>query len=135
MVPGDLFDGKLAIQTEVNLIQIGPVAIATVPGELYPELWLAKPGGGSYVEAPAGGDYPDAPAEAPLQSLLPSGSVPVIINNGNDALGYILPMSQWDEDAPYAYGETEEPQYGEQNSLGAEMAGTIASEFGAMVTQ
>ncbi len=135
LVPSDLFDGKLAIQTEVNLLQIGPVAIATVPGELYPELWLARPGGGTYVEAPAGGDYPDAAPEAPLQSLLPAGSVPVIINNGNDALGYILPMSQWDEDPPYAYGETEEPQYGEQNSLGAAMAGTIAAEFAAMVTQ
>jgi hypothetical protein len=119
----DILAGKMRIETEVNLLRIGPLEILTVPGEIYPELWLIKPDGSSYVERPAGADFPDAPIDPPLSSLLSRGSIPAIINQGNDALGYIIPKSQWDVDPPRAYKA--DGQYGEINSNGADTAPNI----------
>jgi len=124
--------GEVLIATEVNGLHVGPLAIATVPGEIYPELWLVKGDGSSYIEKPANADYPDAVPETPLQAVLPPGVMPVIVNNANDALGYILPLTQFDEVPPFAYGEEEEAQYGEQNSLGNLMGPTLTKEFAAM---
>jgi hypothetical protein len=134
LAPQDLLEEPIGVQSELNLVELGDVAIVTVPGELYPELWLQKPDGGTFIERPEGGDFPDAELELQLQSLLPAGVVPVIINNGNDSLGYILPKTQWDAVVPFAYGETEEPQYGEQNSLGPDTAGRLSEEFESLVT-
>lgn len=128
-------DGEVLIGTELNGLHIGPLAVATIPGELYPELWLAKPGGGSYIEKPEGGDYPDATPETPIQASLPAGVIPVVVNNANDSLGYIIPKTQFDQAPPFAYGETEEPQYGEQNSVGEEMGPLVTQEFAAMYGQ
>jgi hypothetical protein len=133
LAPTSLLEDTIALQSELNLVELGTVAIVTVPGELYPELWLQKPDGGTFIARPEGGDFPDAELELQLQSLLPAGVVPVIINNGNDSLGYILPKTQWDAVVPFAYGETDEPQYGEQNSLGPDTAGRLSTEFESMV--
>lgn len=121
--------GEVVVATELNMLNIGPVSIAGIPGEFYTELWLEKPGGGSYVEKPEGADYPDAVSETPIQALLPQGSVKMIINNANDFLGYIIPLPQWDLVAPWTYGEQ---QYGEENSSGHNTAPMIASEFAKM---
>lgn len=113
--------GALLVQTEVNHITLGPVDILTVPGELYPELWLAKPDGEPYLEAPENADYPDAPFETPLSLEMPASPRPkIIINQANDALGYIIPKRQFDELPPFAYRPG--GQYGEQNSLGPDTA-------------
>ena len=121
--------GEVVVATEVNGIEMGPVSIAGIPGEFYTELWLEKPGGGSYIEKPSGADYPDAVPETPIQSLLPAGSIRMIINNANDFLGYIIPRTQWDLAGPWTYGEQ---QYGEENSSGDGTAPIIASEFAKM---
>ncbi len=134
LAPTTLLENTIGLQSELNLVELGSVAIVTVPGELYPELWLQKPDGGSFIERPEGGDFPDAELELQLQSLLPPGVVPVIINNGNDSLGYILPKTQWDSVVPYAYGETDDPQYGEQNSLGPDTAGRLSEQFESLVS-
>jgi hypothetical protein len=39
----------------------------------------------------------------------------------NDELGYIVPKRQWDTKPPFAYGR-KDPQYGEENSCGPEIA-------------
>ena len=44
-----------------------------------------------------------------------------MVNLANDAIGYIIPKSEWDEDAPWIYGENEET-YGEVVSLGPNTA-------------
>lgn len=121
--------GEVVVATEINMLNIGPASIAGIPGEFYTELWLEKPGGGSFVEKPEGADYPDAVAETPIQAMLPQGSVKMIINNANDFLGYIIPLPQWDLVAPWTYGDQ---QYGEENSSGHETAPIIASEFAKM---
>lgn len=113
--------GALLIQAEVNHITLGPVDILTVPGELYPELWLVKPDGAPYLEAPDNADFPDAPFETPLSKEMPeTGRRKIIINQANDALGYIIPKRQFDAEAPFAYRP--DGQYGEQNSLGPDTA-------------
>jgi len=46
----------------------------------------------------------------------------------NDELGYIIPMSEWDEQPPFAYGRTG-PQYGEINSTGPRTAPLLLDLF------
>jgi len=121
-----------ALGTEVNAISLGEVEIITIPGELYPELWLVPEGGGTYVEHPEGGDYPDAPAERPILSTMRQVSFPVVINNANDAIGYIIPKPQYDVTSPRAYEEG--GQYGEQNSLGADTAPVVTEAAAALTT-
>jgi len=115
--------GRFRFQTEVNRLRIGPVQFLTVPGELYPELWLAKPDGSSYAERPLGGDFPDAPTETPLVNLLPQAPIQTIVNQTNDSIGYIIPKAQFDLEPPRAYKE--DGQYGEQNSVGFDAAPTL----------
>lgn len=135
IVLADLLGGTYLLQSELNVIRLGGVSIATVPGELYPELWLQAPDGGHYQEAPDGRDDPDAPFLPPIQSMLDATTeVPVIINNANDAIGYVIPPSQWDERAPFAYvDEGDDAQYGEENSIGAGTAQTVADTFAEMM--
>lgn len=121
--------GEIVVASEINGIEIGPVSIAGIPGEFYTELWLEKPGGGSFIEQPDGADYPDAVPETPIQAILPAGSTKMIINCANDFLGYIIPKTQWDSTAPWTYGGE---QYGEENSSGNNTAPILASEFAKM---
>ena len=76
------------------------------------------------IENPIGADYTIAPVEVPhLRSQLP-GQVNLMVNLANDAIGYIIPKSEWDSSAPWIYGATEET-YGEIVSLGPETAPAI----------
>ena len=97
--------------SEVAFIQLGDASIIGIPGELYPEIAI----GG--IENPEGADYVIAPQEVPhLRSQLP-GKLNLMVNLANDAIGYIIPKSEWDDDPPWIYGEEEET-YGEVVSLG-----------------
>jgi len=116
------------VASEVNAIEIGPLVIGTVPGELYAELWLAREDGTSFVEAPAGGDFAGTAPLPPLSGMLPSGKTRIVINNANDALGYIIPKPQWDKVPPFAY-DKKEAQYGEENSVGEDISITIGGAF------
>ncbi len=115
----EVLEGGLRLRSEVNAISLGPLALLAVPGELYPELWLSTQAG-SLIERPEGADFPGAPQEIALRSLMPQAKMHAIINQANDALGYIIPKAQYDRASPRAY----EPdgQYGEENSLGPEIA-------------
>ncbi len=101
--------------SEVAFIQLGDASITGVPGELYPEIAV----GG--IENPIGADYAIAPQEVPyLRSRFPN-KLNLMVNLANDSIGYIIPKSEWDEDAPWIYRETEET-YGEEVSLGPDTA-------------
>jgi hypothetical protein len=128
----DLLEGRALIQSEVNVLGVGPLEILFVPGELYPELWLEAAPGVSRAERPAGGDYPDAPLDPPLSSYLVRGTLRAIVNQANDSLGYIIPKSQFDQVAPFAYGRSSD-QYGEQNSNGPDTAPAIHEAVQAMM--
>ena len=104
--------------SEVAFIQIGDASITGIPGELYPEIAV----GG--IENPIGADYVIAPQEVPHLRSQFSDKLNLMVNLANDSIGYIIPKSEWDEDAPWIYGEKEET-YGEVVSLGPNTAPII----------
>ena len=104
--------------SEVAFIQLGDATITGIPGELYPEIAV----GG--IENPKGADYTIAPQEVPhLRSQLP-GKLNLMVNLANDAIGYIIPKSEWDNAPPWIYDENDET-YGEVVSLGPNTAPII----------
>ena len=104
--------------SEVAFIQLGEATITGIPGELYPEIAV----GG--IESPKGADFAIEPQEVPpLRGQLP-GKLNLMVNLANDAIGYIIPKSEWDKDAPWIYDESEET-YGEVVSLGPNTAPII----------
>ncbi len=113
-----LFPPRLTTQSEVALLQIGDARIATIPGELYPEIAV----GG--IENPPGADYTMAPAEVPPFRPAMGGRVNLMVNLANDAIGYIIPKSEWDNEAPWIYGYEEET-YGEIVSVGPDGAAAV----------
>ncbi len=101
--------------SEVALLEIGELWIACVPGELYPEIAI----GG--IERAPGGDFDVPPVETPALRSRMRGRVNMMVNLANDSLGYIIPRSQWDAEAPWIYG-SEEETYGEIVSAGPDTA-------------
>jgi hypothetical protein len=116
-------------KTEVNAIRIGDLEILTIPGEIYPEI---VEGG---IESPEGGDYPGEPVEVPPLRGQMKGKVNMVIGLANDEIGYIIPRTQWDVKPPYAYGRTDKPQYGEENSGGSKVAPVIHRESLAVLEE
>ena len=104
--------------SEAAFIKIGDVSITGVPGELYPEIAV----GG--IENPEGADFEMTPQEVPYLRSQYSDKLNLMVNLANDSIGYIIPKSEWDNDAPWIYGETEET-YGEVVSLGPNTAPKI----------
>ena len=125
----DLYKGRKkttadgSTTTSVGLIRMSgsqPVlAIALIPGEMYPELSV----GG--VERYAGADFPDAPIETPIKSML-HAQFKMLIGLADDEIGYIIPKAEWDEKAPYLQN-AKKAWYGEENSVGPDAAGRIAA--------
>lgn len=111
-VPPPRVDADLVVETEVAILQLGAVAIACIPGEIYPELVH----GGYQDPVDPGADFPNAPLEPTVMSTL-DAKHKMIFGLANDEVGYILPKRQWDWVAPFCYGKKSR-QYGEVNSLG-----------------
>ncbi|MGA2132806.1 MAG: hypothetical protein ABSH50_10975 [Bryobacteraceae bacterium] len=112
-----------ATTAPVGLIRMSgkePVlAIALIPGEMYPELSL----GG--VERYAGADFPDAPIEPPIKPML-NAPFKMLIGLADDEIGYIIPKAEWDEKPPYLQN-AKKAWYGEENSVGPDAAARIAA--------
>jgi hypothetical protein len=101
------------LRSEAAIVTLGDLTFMCIPGEIYPEI---VHGG---IETPLGADFPVAPVETPpLMQLLP-GKHKITLGLMNDAIGYIIPRSQWDSKAPYLYGNKEQ-LYGEISSCGSE---------------
>jgi hypothetical protein len=115
------------LETEIGYLRIGEVEMLCVPGEIYPELVV----GGIQDPQDPGADFPGAEREAPLMGKL-TAEYRLVIGLANDEIGYILPRSQWDADAPYAYGR-QEPQYGEINSVGPSAAPLLTRAFATLL--
>lgn len=110
------------IRTEIAAWSLGPLSFLAIPGEIYPEI---VEGG---IESPEGQDYPVQPVEVPaLRSQMP-GRYRFVLGLANDEIGYIIPKSEWDEEAPYLYGAEESP-YGEINSTGPEAGPVLHREL------
>ncbi len=107
--------GWFKMRTEIAAFEIGPASFLSVPGEIYPEII----NGG--IEAPEGQDFETEPVETPPLRSLMQGEFKFVIGLGNDLLGYIIPRSEWDEEAPFIYDLPNSP-YGEINSVGPDTA-------------
>ena len=110
------------LQTEVDYIQFRGggrllAEIATVPGEIYPELV-----NGGITRYP-GADYPEAPFEPTLRAGM-HGEYRMIFGLANDELGYIIPKCEWDSKPPWLQNRKGR-WYGEVNSAGPEVAGAV----------
>lgn len=111
------------LQTEIGVLRLGDVEMLLVPGEIYPELVV----GGIQDPQDPGADFPGAPREPALKKMLTSEHR-LVVGLANDEIGYILPRSEWDAEAPFAYGR-EDAQYGEINSVGPGAAPILAEAF------
>ena len=113
------------IRSEVSVVTFGDASVACVPGELYPE--IANGG----IVRPPGADFDVAPVEVPaLRELMP-GRFRFLIGLANDEVGYIIPKSEWDNQAPWLYGSAQR-HYGEINSLGPETGPQIHAALKAL---
>lgn len=100
------------MRTEAAYLQLGDaISWLCVPGEIYPEI---IDGG---IESPQGQDFALAPQETPPLRSLMQGQQRIVLGLANDEIGYIIPKSQWDADAPFTYNYENAP-YGEINSTG-----------------
>lgn len=113
--PG-VYDGK--VRSEIDAFRVGEIEMLTTPGELFPEIAF----GG--IENPEGADFRIPPAEAPPFVNAMGSAVNMVFNLGNDEIGYIVPKSQWDQEAPYTYGNKEAP-YGEEYTGNPDVAPEI----------
>ncbi|MFV8755583.1 neutral/alkaline non-lysosomal ceramidase N-terminal domain-containing protein [Nannocystaceae bacterium ST9] len=128
--------GKQYITTEMGVIELGPVRMLTVPGELLPELAVGGYDGSQmFTEMadfidPTNPNPPDvgqAPAGPYLKQRIGSPYT-WVIGLGNDELGYIIPDYDFQlaDSLPYL-DEAEGDHYEETNSLGPHIAGEVNS--------
>jgi hypothetical protein len=120
--------GRMNMRTELSVFTLGPLAFATLPGEVYPEII----NGG--IETPDGSDFQIGPVEVPPVRDIMEGNYKFIFGLANDEVGYIIPKSQWDVKDPYTYGRNDSP-YGEENSLGPETASILHSALKEMLKE
>ncbi len=104
----DVRDKKGYVTTEVNLVKIGGLWLATVPGEMLPKLGLAL--------------------KAQLREA--GASVAGVIGLANDELGYILPV----EDFKYPWNPFRPGKhYEETNSIGKEIGPKVMAGLKEML--
>lgn len=120
--------GWMKMRSEIAAFSLGSLSFVTIPGEIYPEII----NGG--VEAPDGRDFAIQPLETPPVREMMKGKYKFVFGLANDEIGYIVPRSQWDTDAPYTYDKPNAP-YGEENSLGPETALLLHSSIRALLTE
>lgn len=123
----NLYHGRKAAvdgqtQAPVGLIRLldgnkPMLEIALIPGELYPELSV----GG--IRKYEGADFPDAPVEPAIKTLM-RAPYRMLFGLADDEIGYIIPKSEWDDQAPWLQNAPKR-WYGEVNSVGPEAAPTI----------
>jgi hypothetical protein len=123
-------DGKHAtalfgddLRTEIGDLRLGDAEALCVPGEIYPELVV----GGIQDPQDPGADFRGTPRERPLKPLM-TAEFKMVLGLANDEIGYIIPRSEWDAKAPFAYGR-QESQYGEVNAVGPSAAPMLADAF------
>jgi len=120
------------VQTEVDYVELRNrdrivAEIATVPGEIYPELT-----NGGITRYP-GADFPHAPFEPILRAHFKS-RYQFIFGLGNDELGYLIPRAEWDDQPPWLLNKPER-WYGEINSAGPDVAGVVLRGLVGLIDQ
>lgn len=138
-------DTPQRIITEMMLLELGPLRMLTIPGELLPEIAVGGYDGSALHTDEAtllGQDNPmppdlDAAPSAPylFERLSPADAPRAwLIGLGNDELGYIIPEYDFvvPDSMPY-FNEAEGDHYEETNSLGPETAGILEAEADRLI--
>jgi hypothetical protein len=134
-------DNKMHILTEMSVIELGPVRMLSVPGELLPEIAVGGYDGSQMFTTevefidPNNSNPPvvaDAPAGPYLKERIGS-SYTWIIGLGNDELGYILPNYDFILGFPPYLSEADGDHYEETNSLGPHMEDMMFEQGGPLV--
>lgn len=116
-----------SLQSEIDVIDLGPIRMMTIPGELFPEIAIGGYDGShlnttyyDFIDAdnPNPPDLSQAPEPPYLKDLM-GAQYNWILGLGNDEIGYIVPSYdfQVDSSAPYLV-EAPGDHYEETNSLG-----------------
>lgn len=131
------------LRTEMDLIDVGPIRMMTVPGELFPEIAV-----GGYDQSRVGttadefiaSDNPNPPdiSAAPAGPYLKErmgAEYNWVLGLGNDELGYIVPAYDFkvDENSPYL-AEPEGDHYEETNSTGPNAAPLVDEHADLLLT-
>lgn len=127
-------DNTPHLLTEVDVLDIGPIRMLSVPGELFPELAIGGYDGSrmnttvvEFIEStnPNPPDVSAAPTGPYLKDRM-AAQYNWILGLGNDEIGYIVPPYDFevDENSPYL-SEAEGDHYEETNSMGPETATLI----------
>ena len=77
------------------------------------------------IERYPGADFPDAPPEPAIKTLM-SAPYRMLFGLADDEIGYIIPKSEWDNQAPWLQNAPKR-WYGEENSVGPEAAPIITA--------
>ncbi len=129
------------VKTEVDFLRIGGLSVATLPGELLPELAI-----GGYDGSHTGplqelvdpnNENPPNMAAAPdgpfLKDVMP-GDYKMVFGLANDELGYIIPDYNYilDENSPYL-DDAPGDHYEETNSLGIDATSRFIPALEALI--
>ncbi|MBV1862699.1 MAG: hypothetical protein KUG77_30030 [Nannocystaceae bacterium] len=138
-------DTPQRIVTEMMLVELGPLRMLSIPGELLPELAIGGYDGSALHTDEAmliGKNNPmppnlDAAPQGPyLMERLASPEMPRpwLIGLGNDELGYIIPEYDFvlADSMPY-FNQAEGDHYEETNSLGPQTAGILEAEADRLI--
>jgi len=131
------------VHTELDVVQLGPLRLLTIPGELLPENLIGGYDGG-HVNAPGvsvltdgNPNPPDLATAPPPPYLIDHFGTPHawVIGLGNDELGYIIPPYNFELNASSPYlSEAEGDHYEETNSLGPQTAPLVLGAAEALLT-
>lgn len=120
---------RYGVKSELSILTLGDIALALIPGEIFPELVTGE----DYGDA-----NPDGVNPRPLKEIAGENGLSRLIVAGlaNDELGYIVPPSDFllSETLPYLDKTMDykgENHYEETNSVGPECANVIAEAFEA----
>ena len=131
-VPADSATGY-GVQTELSVLKLGDIAVALIPGEIFPELVTGE----TYGRSNPPGVNPKAlvklAQEQGIEKLL-------IVGLANDEIGYIVPPSDFlvNQERPYLDRIKDyrgEDHYEETNSIGPACAQAVADAFGVTVAE
>lgn len=138
-------DNPQRIVSEMMLVELGPLRMLTIPGELLPEIAIGGYDGSALHtdEVPLlGMDNPvppnlDAAPSGPylLERLTPADAPrPWLIGLGNVELGYIIPEYDFvlADSMPY-FNQAEGDHYEETNSLGPDTAGILEAQADRLI--
>ncbi len=127
-------ENQPTIASEVDVLQIGPLQILGVPGELLPEVLVGYDGATLDPENPNPPDLSLAPPPPYWRDLATSEPF-WVMGLANDEIGYLIPPFEFElhPSAPYIF-EAEGDHYEETNSLGPDTVPLLTEAIAPLIS-